>query len=92
MWLMLQQTSPDDYVIASGETYSVQHFLETTFKIAELNIEDHIEIDERLFRPHEVPLLLGDPSKAKNLLGWTPETSFDELVEMMYKSDLERLK
>lgn len=92
MWLMLQQTSPDDYVIASGETYSVQHFLETTFKIAELNIEDHIEIDERLFRPHEVPLLLGDSSKAKNLLGWTPETSFDELVEMMYKSDLERLK
>ena len=92
MWLMLQQDTPNDYVIATGETYSVQHFLETTFKIAGLNIEDHVEIDERLFRPHEVPLLLGDPSRAKSLLGWTPETSFNQLVEMMYEHDLEKFK
>ena len=92
MWLMLQQHTPDDYVIATGETYSVQHFLEKTFKIAGLNIEDHVEIDERLFRPHEVPLLLGDPSKAKNLLRWEPETTFDELVEMMYEGDLRKFK
>lgn len=92
MWLMLQQEIPDDYVIATGETYSVQQFLETTFKIAGLKIEDHVEIDERLFRPHEVPLLLGDPSKARDKLGWSPKTSFDELVEMMYTADLEKLK
>jgi len=92
MWLMLQQETPDDYVIATGETYSVQQFLEATFRIAGLNIDDHVEIDERLFRPHEVPLLLGDSSKAFQKLKWKPETSFDELVMMMYKSDLEKVK
>ena len=92
MWLMLQQEVPDDYVIATGETYSVQQFLETTFEIAGLKIEDHVEIDKRLFRPHEVPLLLGDPSKAKNILDWSPETSFNQLVEMMYTADLEKIK
>ncbi len=92
MWLMLQQETPDDYVISTGVTYSVQQFLQKTFQIAELNIEDHVEIDPRLFRPHEVPLLLGDASKASEKLGWEPETSFDELVLMMYESDLERLK
>ena len=92
MWLMLQQETPDDYVIATGETYSVQQFLEATFRIAGLNIDDHVEIDERLFRPHEVPLLLGDPTKAKECLGWTPDTSFNQLVEMMFISDLEELK
>ena len=90
MWLMLQQEIPDDYVIATGETYSVQQFLEVTFKIAGLKIEDHVEIDKRLFRPHEVPLLLGNPSKAKNILKWSPETSFNQLVEMMYKEDMTR--
>ncbi len=92
MWLMLQQEHPDDYVVATGKTYSVQQFLETTFEIAGLKIEDHVKIDQRLFRPHEVPLLLGDPTKAKEKLGWTPNTSFKQLVEMMYKSDLEKLK
>lgn len=92
MWLMLQQDTPDDYVIATGETYSVQQFLEATFRIAGLNIDDHVEIDERLFRPHEVPLLLGDSTKAFEKLGWKPETSFDQLVEMMYNADLESLK
>ena len=92
MWLMLQQENPDDYVIATGETYSVQQFLETTFKIAGLKIEDHVEIDKRLFRPHEVPLLLGDPTKAKEELNWIPATSFNQLVEMMYTADLEKIK
>ncbi len=87
MWLMLQQDIPDDYVIATGETYSVRHFLETTFEIAGINIQDHVETDERLYRPHEVPLLLGDPSKARDHLGWVPETSFAELVKIMYESD-----
>lgn len=92
MWLMLQQETPDDYVIATGETYSVQQFLDTTFKIAGLKIEDHVEIDKRLFRPHEVPLLLGDPTKAKEELNWIPATSFNQLVEMMYTADLEKIK
>ena len=92
MWLMLQQEVPDDYVISTGVTYSVQQFLQKTFEIAGLNTKDHVEIDARLFRPHEVPLLLGDSSKASQKLGWQPKTSFDELVLMMYKSDLERLK
>jgi len=92
MWLMLQQKTPDDYVIATGETYSVQQFLEATFKIAGLKIEDHVEIDKRLFRPHEVPLLLGDSTKAHEKLGWKPETSFEQLVEMMYVADLHKLK
>jgi len=92
MWLMLQQDVGDDYVIATGETYSVREFLEETFRIAGLKIEEHVEIDERLFRPHEVPLLLGDYSKAKEKLGWQPKTSFKQLVRMMYESDLEKLK
>lgn len=89
MWLMLQQDKPDDFVIATGETYTVREFLERTFKLADLSIEKHVEIDERLFRPHEVPLLLGDASKAKRILGWEPKTSFEELIEKMYNSDLE---
>lgn len=92
MWMMLQQDTGDDFVIATGETYSVREFLEETFRIADLKIEDHVEIDERLFRPHEVPLLLGDYSKAKEKLDWEPRTSFKQLVKMMYEADLERLK
>lgn len=92
MWLMLQQEIPDDYVISTGETYSVKQFLEETFKIAGLDIDKHVEIDERLFRPHEVPLLLGDCTKAKEKLGWTPKTNFKQLVKKMYESDLKSLK
>ena len=92
MWLMLQQEEPDDFVIATGETNSVQQFLESTFKIAGLDIKKYVEIDERLFRPHEVPLLLGDPTKAKEKLNWCPKTSFEGLVKMMYESDLEKLR
>lgn len=89
MWLMLQQDHPDDYVIATGETHSVREFLDEVFNIAELDVQKHLRIDERLFRPHEVPLLLGDMSKAKKKLGWTPKTDFKELARIMYNSDLE---
>jgi len=92
MWLMLQQDVPDDYVVATGRTYTVRAFLEVVFDHAGLDIEKHIEIDERLFRPQEVPLLLGDPSKARRKLGWAPEVAFEELAKMMYESDLKKIK
>ena len=92
MWRMLQQDKPEDYVIATGETHTVREFLETVFEYAGLNIEDHVRIDERLFRPHEVPLLLGDPTKAKEKLGWEPKVKFEELAKMMYDADLELIK
>ena len=87
MWLMLQQESPDDYVIATGETHSVKEWLDCVFNTASLPVEENVEIDERLFRPHEVPLLLGDPSKAKNKLGWEPKIKFSELAQIMYYED-----
>lgn len=92
MWLMLQQKSPDDYVIATGEIHTVKEFLEMTFEKANLDWKKYVEIDPRLYRPHEVPFLQGDFSKAKNNLGWKPKTSFEDLVEMMYHSDLEKEK
>lgn len=88
MWLMLQQDKPDDYVIATGECHTVQEFLETTFDLAGLDWKKYVEIDPRLFRPHEVPHLKGDASKAKKILGWKPKHSFHDLVKMMYESDL----
>jgi|MDTB01.1.fsa_nt_gb GDPmannose 4,6-dehydratase len=87
MWLMLQQEKPDDYVIATGETHTVKDFLIEVFKHAELDVEKHVKIDERLFRPHEVPVLLGDPSKAKEKLGWEPKTKFKDLARLMYEAD-----
>ena len=92
MHLMLQQETPDDFVIATGEMYSVRQFLYETFSIAGLDVDKHVEIDERLFRPHEVPLLLGDASKAHRELGWKPKTSFKQLVKMMYEQDLYNLQ
>lgn len=92
MWLMLQQKTPDDYVIATGEIHTVKEFLEMTFEKANLDWKKYVEIDPRLYRPHEVPFLQGDFSKAKNNLGWKPKTSFEDLVEMMYQSDLEKEK
>lgn len=88
MWLMLQQEKPDDYVIATGETYTVKEFLYRTFELAGLNVNDHVEVNDIYFRPHEVPLLLGDASKAHKKLGWAPKTSLNELIKMMYESDL----
>jgi GDPmannose 4,6-dehydratase len=90
MWLMLQQPKADDYVIATGKTYSVREFLHLVFEIAELNVEDHVEFDSRLLRPHEVPLLLGDATKAKKVLKWQPKTDLKKLAKMMYESDLEK--
>jgi GDPmannose 4,6-dehydratase len=90
MWLMLQQDKPDDYVIATGETHTVKEFLEITFEKAQLDWKKYVDIDTRLYRPHEVPFLQGDSSKAQKILGWKPKTSFDNLVDMMYQSDLKK--
>lgn len=87
MWLMLQQEEPDDYVVATGETHTVKEFLHKTFEIAGLEVNDHVRINPRFFRPHEVPHLEGDPAKAKEKLGWEPEVTFEGLVELMYKAD-----
>ncbi len=91
MWRMLQQEKPDDYVVATGETHTVEEFLHVVFEYAGLSVEKHVEINERLFRPHEVPLLLGDASKAKKQLGWEPEVKFKQLAKIMYDEDLRRL-
>ena len=89
MWLMLQQEGPEDFVIATGKTHTVREFLDLVFEIAGLgSSSDYVEIDSRFFRPHEVPLLLGDASKAKQKLGWIPKTDLKQLAEMMYNSDL----
>jgi GDPmannose 4,6-dehydratase len=92
MWLMLQQEGPDDYVIATGERHSVREFCELTFKLVDLDWEDHVEIDPRYLRPSEVDLLQGDASKARRTLNWSPTVSFTELVELMVESDLELAK
>lgn len=92
MWMMMQQDKPDGYVIATGNTYSVKEFCEKTFAVLDMNYEDYVRIDPKYFRPTEVDLLIGDPSKAKEKLGWTPRTSFDELVSIMVQADLEYLK
>jgi len=92
MWLMLQQDVPDDFVISTGKTHSVKDFLSTVFDYAKLSIDDHVEIDQRLFRPHEVPLLLGDSSKAELILGWKPKYDMEKLAIEMYKRDLDSLK
>lgn len=90
MRLMLQQDKPDDYVIATGHVHTVKEFLEVTFQKAGLDWKNHVQIDDRLFRPHEVPFLQGDATKAKINLGWRPKISFEELVDMMYRHDLEK--
>lgn len=92
MWMMLQQEKPDDYVIATGETHSVREFLEEAFGYAGLDWKKHVEIDSRYFRPTEVELLIGDPSKAKKILCWEPKVKFKELVKMMVDSDMDDLK
>jgi GDP-D-mannose dehydratase len=92
MWLMLQQPKPDVFVIATGENHSVREFAETVFEYAGLNLQDHLVINPRLFRPHEVPCLKGDYSKAKRILGWEPKVKFKELAKIMYDSDLDLLK
>jgi GDPmannose 4,6-dehydratase len=89
MWMMLQQSTPDDYVIATGETHSVRELCEIAFARAGLDWRDHVVVDAAHVRPAEVDLLIGDAGKARRTLGWTPKVSFKELVEMMVDADLQ---
>jgi GDPmannose 4,6-dehydratase len=88
MWLMLQQEKPDDYVVSAGTTHSVRELCEIAFGHAGLNWQEHVVIDNRFLRPAEVDLLIGDPTKAKNALGWMPTHSFVDLITMMVDADL----
>ena len=90
MWLMLQQAKGDDFVISTGETHTVKEFLDVVFNYAGLNVDEYLKIDPRLYRPHEVPVLLGDYSKAQRVLGWKPKTTFKDLAHMMYDADYDR--
>ncbi len=92
MWLMLQQDQPDDYVVATGETHSVREFAELAFDYVGLDYRDFVVQDERYMRPAEVDLLVGDPSKARSVLGWHPTTSFEALVHIMVEADIQLLK
>ncbi|MCL0102751.1 GDP-mannose 4,6-dehydratase, partial [Dehalococcoidia bacterium] len=90
-WLMLQQEKPDDYVIATGESHSVREFAELAFREVGLNWEDYVVVDQRFCRPADVEYLCGDISKARQVLGWKPEVTFEQLISIMVKADLERV-
>lgn len=90
MWRMLQLDEPDDFVIATGETHSVREFLEHAFGYVELDYNDFVRIDPRYFRPAEVDLLIGDPSKARKVMGWQPQVTLAELVGIMMEADLDQ--
>jgi GDPmannose 4,6-dehydratase len=92
MWRMLQQPMPDDYVVATGETHSVRELVEIAFGVVGLRWQDYVKTDPALLRPAEVDTLIGDASKARRVLGWSPRVNFAALVEMMVRADLERLK
>jgi GDPmannose 4,6-dehydratase len=89
MWLMLQQDKADDYVIATGETHTVERLVEVAFSHVGLDWKEFVKLDERFIRPAEVDLLVGDPAKAIRQLGWKPEVSFEQMIKMMVDSDLE---
>ena len=91
MWRMLQQDQPDDFIIATGETYSVREFVEIAFDRVGLDWQEHVEINPKFFRPAEVDLLVGDPRKADDVLAWQPRTSFRQLVHMMIDADMNAL-
>lgn len=91
MWMMLQQDTPDDYVIATGETHSIKELLEVAFGALDMNYEDYVVIDPRFVRPAEVDLLLGSPEKAKRQMGWEPTVTFEGLIHMMVDADLKRI-
>jgi GDPmannose 4,6-dehydratase len=91
MWLMLQQDAPDDYVIGTGEAHSVREFVETAFARVNLDWRDYVEIDPRYFRPAEVDFLLADATKARRVLGWEPQVTFQELVRLMVDADMEEV-
>jgi GDPmannose 4,6-dehydratase len=88
MWLMLQQDEPDDYVIATNETHTVREFLEETFACLDIDWNEFVGFDKKYERPAEVDLLIGNPEKAKNQLGWEPKTTFKELVALMVQEDM----
>ena len=92
MWLMLQQSDPEDYVVATGRTSSVRDMCKIAFEYVGLNYEDHVVIDPKLYRPAEVDILLGNPAKAKEKLGWEAKTTLEELIHMMVEADLDRVK
>jgi GDPmannose 4,6-dehydratase len=92
MWLMLQQDSPDDYVISTGETHTVEELVETAFGLVDLNWRDYVVIDPKFVRPAEVELLLGDHTKAKEKLGWKLDVDFKHLIKMMVESDMEKIQ
>jgi GDPmannose 4,6-dehydratase len=92
MWLMLQQPEPDDFVLATGRTHSVRDFARLAFEVVGLDYERYVVLDPSFVRPAEVDLLIGDPSKARRILGWEPEVSFERLVETMVRADLARLR
>ncbi|HEU4884660.1 MAG TPA: GDP-mannose 4,6-dehydratase [Longimicrobium sp.] len=92
MWLMLQHERPEDFVVATGETHTVQKLVETAFAAVDLDWRPYVKQDPRFMRPAEVDLLVGDPTRAKTELGWEPEVDFDQLVRMMVDADLERLR
>jgi GDPmannose 4,6-dehydratase len=91
MWLMLQQDEPDDYVVATAETHAISEFLDISFNCVNLDWHDYVEFDERYLRPAEVDLLIGDPTKAKQKLGWEPSVTFEQLVALMVEADLRAL-
>ena len=92
MWMMMQHDTPEDWVIATGETYTVADFAKAAFEVVNLNFEEYVQTSEKYLRPNEVDYLLGDPSKAKQKLKWEPATSFKDLVEMMVNSDIDLAK
>lgn len=92
MWLMLQQDKPDDYVIATGQAWSVKDCVQIAFEVVGLNWQDYVETDQKFMRPAEVDVLVGDASKAKKILGWQPKTSFKEMIRIMVEADLAREK
>ena len=92
MWMMLQQDKPEDYVIGTGRSHSVKDFVRLAFTCVNLNWEDYVVIDPKFYRPAEVDRLVADASKAKRVLGWEPQVSFEELVEIMVRADLDRLR
>jgi GDPmannose 4,6-dehydratase len=88
MWMMLQVPEGDDYVIATNETHSIREFLDLSFGMVGRDWNDYVRIDPKYFRPTEVDLLIGDPTKAREKLGWKPKTTFKELVKIMVAADL----
>jgi GDPmannose 4,6-dehydratase len=89
---MLQQEQPDDYVIATGETHTVREFLMESFSQVNLDWQEYVKFDQRYYRPAEVDLLIGDPTKARKKLGWVPKVTFKKLVEIMVQADIESLR